>query len=136
MSLLISPVLADAVWIGGGSVWVADAHGGRVAVFNADGSHRKDIPVPLPMVTSLAFGGDDLRDLYIVTGSRGGPRENCGIRSGERATASIRQVPSGPQASFRPLASQPPPRHALSRRELMIDHISSRRTPVSVSVTG
>jgi len=21
---------------------------------------------------------DDLRDLYIVTGSRGGPRENCG----------------------------------------------------------
>jgi sugar lactone lactonase YvrE len=61
-----------------GSVWVADAHGGRVAVFNKDGSHRKDIPVPLPMVTSLAFGGDDLRDLYIVTGSRGGPRENCG----------------------------------------------------------
>ena len=61
-----------------GSVWVADAHGGRVAVFNPDGSHRKDIAVPLPMVTSLCFGGDDLRDLYIVTGSRGGPRENCG----------------------------------------------------------
>jgi gluconolactonase len=61
-----------------GSVWVADAHGGRVAVFNADGSHAKDIAVPLPMVTSLCFGGDDLRDLYIVTGSRGGPRENCG----------------------------------------------------------
>jgi gluconolactonase len=30
------------------------------------------------MVTSLCFGGDDLRDLYIVTGSRGGPHENCG----------------------------------------------------------
>ena len=61
-----------------GSVWVADAHGGRVAVFNPDGSHRRDIPVPLPMVTSLCFAGDDLRDLYIVTGSRGGPHENCG----------------------------------------------------------
>jgi gluconolactonase len=61
-----------------GSVWVADAHGARVAVFNADGSHRKDIAVPLPMVTSLCFAGDDLRDLYIVTGSRGGPSENCG----------------------------------------------------------
>src|SRR4029077_14566227 len=36
-----------------GSVWVADAHGGRVAVFNADGSHRQDLKVPLPMVTSL-----------------------------------------------------------------------------------
>jgi gluconolactonase len=61
-----------------GSVWVADAHGGRVVVFNPDGSHRRDVAVPLPMVTSLCFGGDDLRDLYIVTGSRGGPSENCG----------------------------------------------------------
>jgi D-xylonolactonase len=61
-----------------GSVWVADAHGGRVVVFNADGTHRLNMPVPLPMVTSLCFGGDDLRDLYIVTGSRGGPSENCG----------------------------------------------------------
>ena len=61
-----------------GSVWVADAHGGRVAVFNADGTHRQDLAVPLPMVTSLCFGGEDLRDLYIVTGSRDGPRENCG----------------------------------------------------------
>jgi gluconolactonase len=61
-----------------GSVWVADAHGGRVAVFDADGTHREDIVVPLPMVTSLCFGGDDLRDLYVVTGSRGGPHDNCG----------------------------------------------------------
>ena len=61
-----------------GSVWVALAHGGRVAVYNADGSHRKDIPVPLPMVTSVCFGGADLKDLYIVTGSRGGPSERCG----------------------------------------------------------
>lgn len=61
-----------------GSVWVADARGGRVAVFNPDGSHRRDIAVPLPMVTSLSFGGADLRDLYIVTGSTGGPSQNCG----------------------------------------------------------
>jgi gluconolactonase len=61
-----------------GSVWVADAHGGRVAVFDPDGTHRRDIAVPLPMVTSLCFGGDDLCDLYIVTGSRGGPHDNCG----------------------------------------------------------
>ena len=47
-------------------------------MFGADGSHRQDIAVPLPMVTSLCFGGEDLRDLYVVTGSRGGPHENCG----------------------------------------------------------
>jgi len=61
-----------------GSVWVADAHGGRVAVFCSNGRHRGDIAVPRRMVTSLCFGGDDLRDLYIVTGSRGGPTETCG----------------------------------------------------------
>ncbi len=61
-----------------GSVWVADAHGGRVAVFESSGKHRQDIAIPLPMVTSVCFGGDDLRDLYVVTGSRGGPHENCG----------------------------------------------------------
>lgn len=61
-----------------GSVWVADARGGRVAVFEPDGGHRLDLAVPMPMVTSLCFGGEDLRDLYVVTGSDGGPRENCG----------------------------------------------------------
>lgn len=61
-----------------GSVFVADARGSRVAVFGPDGRHLRDIKVPLPMVTSVCFGGDDLRDLYVVTGSRDGPRENCG----------------------------------------------------------
>jgi gluconolactonase len=61
-----------------GSVWVADARGGRVAVFEPDGRHRRDLKVPLPMVTSLCFAGDDLRDLYVVTGSDGGPSESCG----------------------------------------------------------
>ena len=61
-----------------GSVWIADARGGRVAVFEPDGAHRMDLPVPLPMVTSLCFAGDDLKDLYVVTGSEGGPSERCG----------------------------------------------------------
>jgi len=61
-----------------GSVWVADARGGRVAVFEPDGAHRMDVAVPRPMVTSLCFGGEDLRDLYVVTGSDGGPSETCG----------------------------------------------------------
>lgn len=61
-----------------GSVWVADARGGQVAVFEASGIARTPIPVPLPMVTSVCFGGPDLRDLYIVTGSRDSGRENGG----------------------------------------------------------
>jgi gluconolactonase len=61
-----------------GSVWVADARGSRVAVFAPDGAHRMDLAVPRPMVTSLCFGGEDLRDLYVVTGSEGGPSEASG----------------------------------------------------------
>lgn len=61
-----------------GSVWVADAEGGLVWGFEPDGSLRTKLDVPLPMVTSLCFGGDDLKTLYIVTGSRGTDRDNAG----------------------------------------------------------
>jgi sugar lactone lactonase YvrE len=88
-----------------GSVWVADAQDGRVAVFEPDGRHRMDIRVPLPMVTSVCFGGDDLRDLYIVTGARGGPRPNCATLYRMRADvpglahAPARVEPAQPRAS-------------------------------------
>lgn len=62
-----------------GSVWVALADSdGRVNVYEPDGGLREVIKVPLPMVTSVCFGGNDMKDLYVVTGSRNGPRENCG----------------------------------------------------------
>ena len=61
-----------------GSVWIAMAYGSRVDVFESNGALRESLPVPLPMVTSVCFGGPDLRDLYVVTGSRGGPSDICG----------------------------------------------------------
>jgi D-xylonolactonase len=61
-----------------GSVWVAMAHGSRVDVFEPDGSLRRSIPVDLPMVTSVCFGGEDLMDLYIVTGSSGTDSDHSG----------------------------------------------------------
>jgi D-xylonolactonase len=54
-----------------GRVWVAVAHAGIVMVFNPDGSLDRTLEFPLPMVTSLCFGGEDRRDLYVVTGSDG-----------------------------------------------------------------
>lgn len=51
-----------------GGVWVALADGGCVQRYLPDGTPEQSIPVPDRMVTSLVFGGGDMRDLYIVTG--------------------------------------------------------------------
>lgn len=65
-----------------GTVWVAVAGGGCVAVFEPDGTVRESIEVPMPMCTSVCFGGDDLKHLYVVTGSDGveGDREGSVYR--------------------------------------------------------
>lgn len=52
-----------------GNVWVALPHTGRVGCFDASGARTASIQIDVPMVTSLTFGGDDMCDLYIVSGS-------------------------------------------------------------------
>ncbi|MFP6748128.1 MAG: SMP-30/gluconolactonase/LRE family protein [Alphaproteobacteria bacterium] len=79
-----------------GSVWVAMADGGRVNVFEPDGSLRRSIPCPLPMITSVCFGGEDLLDFYIVTGSRGTDREDAGTVY--RMRAEVAGLPVTPAA--------------------------------------
>ena len=61
-----------------GSVWVAAAHGGEVLQFGPEGSLRQRIPCPHPMPTSVCFGGGDLLDLYVVTGTAGTGRDDSG----------------------------------------------------------
>ncbi|MDZ7729397.1 MAG: SMP-30/gluconolactonase/LRE family protein [Dehalococcoidia bacterium] len=50
-----------------GGVWVACYQGGCVAHFDSKGELLGYLEVPATAVTSLCFGGDDMRDLYIVT---------------------------------------------------------------------
>ncbi|MDB5687965.1 MAG: hypothetical protein JWR77_2554 [Rhizorhabdus sp.] len=54
-----------------GTVWVAEPNSGLVVGYSAAGEKNGDIAIPVPMVTSMCFGGEDLRDLYIVSGSEG-----------------------------------------------------------------
>jgi len=62
-----------------GAVWVALAGGGKgVCVFEPSGVLRETIDIPLPMCTSLCFGGDDLKDLYIVSGPEGADSDRAG----------------------------------------------------------
>jgi sugar lactone lactonase YvrE len=51
-----------------GGVWVALADGGGVARFLPDGRLDGIADVPAQMVTSVSFGGPDLRDVYVTTG--------------------------------------------------------------------
>jgi len=50
-----------------GGIWVALYLAGCVQRLLPDGRRERRIDVPARRVTSLCFGGDDLRDLYIVS---------------------------------------------------------------------
>ncbi len=50
-----------------GCIWVAVAEGGCALRLDPDGRLDYRLELPAKMVTSLCFGGDDLRDLYLVT---------------------------------------------------------------------
>ncbi|MFP6608209.1 MAG: SMP-30/gluconolactonase/LRE family protein [Myxococcota bacterium] len=50
-----------------GFVWVAAYGGGCVSRFAPDGRLDQHVEVPAKEVTSLCFGGDDGRDLYVAT---------------------------------------------------------------------
>jgi xylono-1,5-lactonase len=50
-----------------GCVWVASAGGARVVRLTPDGGVDRELEVPARVPTSVCFGGDDRRDLYVVT---------------------------------------------------------------------
>lgn len=54
-----------------GGVWVAMAGGSSVRRFTPAGRPDHVVEVPAAKVTSVTFGGDDLRDLYITTSTAG-----------------------------------------------------------------
>jgi len=55
----------------GGTVWIAMPYSGQVVGYTPEGAPCGAIEIDEPMVTSLCFGGSDLKDLYIVSGSEG-----------------------------------------------------------------
>ena len=77
-----------------GSVWVALARGGHgVQVFSASGELLEFIRIPVPMCTSLCFGGKDLQDLYVVSGGDGSGKEQGGAVYRTRARVAGLPVP-------------------------------------------
>jgi D-xylonolactonase len=54
-----------------GYVWVALFGGGRIERYTPDGSLAASIAFPCSNITKLAFGGDDLRTVYVTTAWKG-----------------------------------------------------------------
>jgi sugar lactone lactonase YvrE len=50
-----------------GGVWVAMGEGRAIARFEPDGSLDRTFDVPADFVSSLCFGGTDMRDVYVTT---------------------------------------------------------------------
>lgn len=50
-----------------GHLWSAIAGGGKLVCFNPDGSIARTVEVPVPIITSVMFGGDNLDVLYATS---------------------------------------------------------------------
>ncbi|MGD9987596.1 SMP-30/gluconolactonase/LRE family protein [Pseudonocardia sp.] len=72
-----------------GGVWVALAHQGEIVGLGPNGNVVDSIAIPLPMVTSMCFGGPGMTTLYIVTGAHGDPDNNAGIFACEMNVAGV-----------------------------------------------
>ena len=54
-----------------GGLWVAHFGGGRVSRFTPDGRLDRRVALPASQITSCAFGGEGLDELYVTTARRG-----------------------------------------------------------------
>jgi L-arabinonolactonase len=50
-----------------GNLWSAIAGGGKLVCYKPDGSVARTVEVPVPIITSVMFGGDDLDVLYATS---------------------------------------------------------------------
>jgi sugar lactone lactonase YvrE len=64
-----------------GCIWVACYRGGKVVRIDSEGRMIQEVPVPAIQVSSVAFGGASLNELYITSACQGASDQNDGIDS-------------------------------------------------------
>jgi L-arabinonolactonase len=66
-----------------GHLWSAIAGGGKIVCYNPDGTIARTVEVPVPIITSVMFGGDNLEVMYAtsigekILGMEPGPDGGC-----------------------------------------------------------
>lgn len=85
-----------------GTVWCGTWGGGRVARFKPDGTELPPIPMPVTNVTKVAFGGDDLKTVFVTTARKGLEAETLEKEPQAGSLFAFRtDVPGVPQQVFR-----------------------------------
>ena len=86
-----------------GDLWVAMFDGARVVRYQPDGTPRQVLPVPASQVTCCAFGGRDLRRLYVTTATEQWTDEQRRAEPGAGLVYRLETDSTGrPAESFRP----------------------------------
>lgn len=86
-----------------GAYWCAMFEGGRVLRFAPDGTLLREVKLPLRCPTMVAFGGDDLRTLYITSASHKRPAEELAEYPLTGRVLSLRVDVAGlPEHHYRP----------------------------------
>jgi sugar lactone lactonase YvrE len=78
-----------------GYIWSARWDGGALYRYSPEGAEKKRIEFPARKVSSVIFGGDDLRDIYITTALAENTKSEEGMGAGAlfRLRQSIRGLP-------------------------------------------
>ena len=58
-----------------GCLWSAHWYGAQILRYDPDGVVERRIPMPVAQVSSVAFGGVDLTDLYVTSASKYWPSD-------------------------------------------------------------
>lgn len=56
-----------------GFIWSAQWYGGCVVRYDPDGKVERRIPIPAKQTSAIAFGGEDLMDIFITSAGNSGP---------------------------------------------------------------
>lgn len=87
-----------------GGLWVAHWDGWRISRFRPDGALDRSIRLPVPRPTCLAFGGDDLRTLFVTSARAGLDDETLARAPLSGGIFTLRPGETGlPEPRFRPV---------------------------------
>lgn len=72
-----------------GSLWLALALASQIVVLEADGRERMRIATPVPLTTSIHFGGEDMGTAFVTSGSHTGEEPATLVAMNVNATGCV-----------------------------------------------